>query len=98
MFIKPILGVALGSGLGAAIGYSQLLCPDGQCQITGSWYGGALFGGILGMALIGAIDSQAVAPHSASVSDAPDTPADPSVPEAPANSPSDDDEPGREAR
>lgn len=28
--IKPILGLALGAALGGAIGYSKILCGDGQ--------------------------------------------------------------------
>ena len=46
--MKRILGLVIGAGIGAAIGYSQLFCPDGQCALTGSWYGGAAIGGLLG--------------------------------------------------
>ena len=77
MFLtKSILGIALGAALGAAIGYSELLCPDGGCQITGSWYGGAMFGGIMGLALTGAIGGQAapgrVEPTNEQAADGPD--------------------------
>lgn len=48
-----MLGVLIGAGIGAAIGYSQFLCPDGQCALTGSWYGGALVGGMLGTVFTG---------------------------------------------
>jgi len=68
MFVlKSTLGVAMGAGLGSAIGYSQLLCPDGGCPLTGSWYGGAMFGAIMGLALTGAIGGNAApgAPVSA---------------------------------
>lgn len=27
--IKPLLGIAIGGAIGAAIGYSQILCGDG---------------------------------------------------------------------
>lgn len=65
MILKPLLGISLGAVFGAAIGHSQLLCPDGQCAITGSWYGGAMFGGIMGMAVIGAIGQGKTADPSA---------------------------------
>ena len=47
--MKTLLGILIGAGIGAAIGYSQLLCPAGQCALTGSWYGGAAIGGMLGL-------------------------------------------------
>jgi len=28
--LKPILGLAMGGGIGAAIGYSKILCGNGQ--------------------------------------------------------------------
>lgn len=37
--------------VGGAIGFSGLLCPDGSCTITGSWYGGATVGGLIGYGL-----------------------------------------------
>lgn len=43
-----ILAVVIGAGFGTVLGYSQVLCPSGQCALTGSWYGGALLGGLLG--------------------------------------------------
>ncbi len=51
--MKRLLFPIIGAGIGAAIGYSQVLCPDGQCALTGSWYGGALIGGMLGMMFTG---------------------------------------------
>ena len=27
--LKPLLGLAIGGGIGAAIGYSKILCGDG---------------------------------------------------------------------
>jgi hypothetical protein len=48
---KTLLGVLIGAGIGAAVGYSQIFCPDGQCALTGSWFGGAFVGGALGMVL-----------------------------------------------
>lgn len=65
MLIKTIAGTVLFAATGAAIGYSQILCPDGQCSITGTPYGGALFGGVLGLAVMSSLGS---------------TPADPTPP------------------
>lgn len=39
-WLLPIFGAVLGG----VVGYSQWLCPDGHCAITGSWYGGAILG------------------------------------------------------
>ncbi|MEM6260003.1 MAG: DUF6132 family protein [Planctomycetota bacterium] len=55
MLIKTIAGTVLFAATGAAIGYSQVLCPDGQCSITGTPYGGALFGGVLGLAVMSSL-------------------------------------------
>ena len=46
-----ILLIASGIVLGGLVGHSQVLCADGTCVITGSWYGGAIAGGLLGMVL-----------------------------------------------
>ncbi|MCA9291943.1 MAG: hypothetical protein KDA25_12495 [Phycisphaerales bacterium] len=51
--MRTMLGLIAGAGLGAAVGHSQILCADGQCIITGSWYGGAVIGGLLGLMLLG---------------------------------------------
>lgn len=52
MLIKTIAGIALFALAGGAIGYSQILCGGNGCQITGTPYGGALFGGIMGLAVM----------------------------------------------
>ena len=64
MPIKMIAGVSLFALAGAAIGYSQMLCPDGQCQITGTPYGGALFGGVMGLAIMSAMSATGQSPKS----------------------------------
>ena len=51
--MKQFVAILIGAGLGAAIGYSQFLCPDGTCPLTGSWYGGAVIGGMLGLMFTG---------------------------------------------
>jgi hypothetical protein len=52
--LPTLLIIAASAVLGGFIGHSQVLCADGTCVITGSWYGGAIFGGLLGMILAGA--------------------------------------------
>jgi hypothetical protein len=42
------IGMALGAIGGGLFGYSQVFCSTGQCVLTGSWYGGAVVGGLLG--------------------------------------------------
>lgn len=48
-----VLITAAGAALGALVGGSQVLCPDGSCALTGSWYGGGLIGGCLAYGLAG---------------------------------------------
>lgn len=55
MLIKTLAGIALFALAGGAIGYSQVLCPNGGCDITGTPYGGALFGGFLGLAIMSSL-------------------------------------------
>lgn len=57
MLIKTIAGITLFALAGAAIGYSKILCPSGGCDITGTPYGGALFGGVLGLAVMSSLGS-----------------------------------------
>lgn len=49
------IGLAIGALVGGLIGYSQLLCPDGSCAITGSWFGGSILGGFGGTFLASVI-------------------------------------------
>ena len=51
--MKQILAILIGAGLGATIGYSQIFCPDGTCPLVGSWYGGAVIGGMVGLMFTG---------------------------------------------
>lgn len=55
MMIKTLAGIALFALAGGAIGYSQILCANGECAITGTPYGGALFGGVLGLAVMSSL-------------------------------------------
>jgi len=52
--------------LGGVIGFSGLICPDGSCAITGSWYGGATFGGLIGFGLYSGFGSAPPAHHEPS--------------------------------
>lgn len=62
MLIKTLLGIGLFAAAGGAIGYSQILCFNGQCQITGTPYGGAFFGGLIGLAVMSGINTPATKP------------------------------------
>ena len=79
MLIKTLAGIALFALAGGAIGYSQVLCPNGGCDITGTPYGGALFGGFLGLAVmssLGGLSTQSTdqpASHDASEATKDDT-------------------------
>ncbi len=47
-FVLIVGGLAVA---GAVVGYAQWFCPDGRCALTGSWWGGATLGGLLGFAV-----------------------------------------------
>jgi hypothetical protein len=53
--LKLLLIVALGSGLGALLGYFGQ-CNSGTCPLTSTWWRGALYGGV--MALLLALSSR----------------------------------------
>lgn len=63
MLIKTIAGIAVFALIGAAVGYSKILCINGDCPITGSSYGGALFGGVLGLAVMSGLSNR-ITPQS----------------------------------
>jgi len=50
MHITPrqIVFAILAGAAGAALGGSHILCPSGQCTMTGSWYGTGAIGAFLG--------------------------------------------------
>ena len=58
MLIKTIAGIGLFALAGGAVGYSQILCADGGCAITGTPYGGAFFGGMLGLAVMSGLNNR----------------------------------------
>ena len=73
MLIKTIAGIGLFALVGGAIGYSQILCADGGCAITGTPYGGAFFGGMLGLAVMSGLNGRIDPPPSSTEDDEPKT-------------------------
>ncbi len=65
LLIKTLAGVSLFAAVGAAVGYSKILCVGGECQITGTPFGGAFIGAILGMAVISSFNAPHAAPSEA---------------------------------
>ena len=57
MLFKTIAVIGLFAAGGAAIGYSKILCMGGECAITGTPYGGALFGGVIGLAVMSGLNN-----------------------------------------
>jgi len=51
--IKLIAITGVAALAGAWIGASGVLCLNGQCAMTGTWYGGAVTGALLGYLLLG---------------------------------------------
>ena len=69
--LKLIAIVGGLAAVGGLIGFSGVLCPDGSCAITGSWYGGATVGGLLGYGVFVGFASGGVKPTTPSGEDAP---------------------------
>jgi len=69
MLFKTLAGIGLFAAAGAAIGYSKILCAGGECAITGTPYGGAVFGGMLGLAVMSSIGGQSMPTHDAGPTD-----------------------------
>lgn len=46
--VKTILGIVIGAGIGAALGYFGQ-CSSGTCPLTSTWWRGALYGAFLGL-------------------------------------------------
>ena len=51
--MRLLLGLAAGVVIGGYVGYAGWLCPDGMCPLTGSWQGGSMVGGLLGLLTCG---------------------------------------------
>lgn len=63
MLFKTLAGIGLFAAAGGAVGYSKILCATGDCAITGTPYGGAFFGGMLGFAIMSGVNSKPIAMH-----------------------------------
>ena len=48
MILKTIIGVVIGGGLGAIMGYFGQ-CSSGACPLTSTWWRGAIYGGFMGL-------------------------------------------------
>ena len=71
MLIKTLAGMAVFAAIGAAVGYSKILCAGGECAITGTPYGGAFFGGMIGLVVMNGINAS---PLQAPAGESPDAP------------------------
>lgn len=61
--MKLIALVAAGATIGGAVGASKILCPGGECMMTGSWFGGGTIGGLLAFAASGFFAGRIEAPE-----------------------------------
>ena len=50
MIMRLVLGLLIGGGLGAAMGYFGQ-CASGSCPLTSTWWRGAIYGGSMGLLL-----------------------------------------------
>ncbi len=50
MIFRLFLGILIGGGLGAAMGYFGQ-CSSGACPLTSTWWRGAIYGGSMGLLL-----------------------------------------------
>lgn len=68
--IKMIAIVGALAAVGGVVGYLGVFCPDGSCAITGSWYGGATLGGLLGFGVFSCFANPMNSPAASPESDA----------------------------
>jgi hypothetical protein len=48
--LRTLIGLALGSGIGTVTGYFGQ-CASGTCPLTSTWWRGAIWGGLLWLAI-----------------------------------------------
>lgn len=58
MYMRIALGLLLGAVIGGAMGYFGQ-CSSGTCPLTATWWRGAMFGSMMGLA----IAASTVQPH-----------------------------------
>jgi len=51
--LTPLTWLIGSATIGGLVGWSGIVCANGTCVITGSWMGGALLGGLIGLAIAG---------------------------------------------
>jgi hypothetical protein len=51
MYWRLLIGVIVGSGFGALLGYFGQ-CSSGTCPLTATWWRGAIFGALIGATLV----------------------------------------------
>ena len=56
MYVRILIGIAVGGGLGALMGYFGQ-CSTGTCPLTATWWRGALFGAAIGAMIVGGMAS-----------------------------------------
>ena len=54
MYLRILLGIAVGGGLGALMGYFGQ-CSSGACPLTATWWRGAIFGALIGAMMVGSM-------------------------------------------
>lgn len=50
MYIRAIIGMLIGAGIGSITGYFGQ-CSSGGCPLTSTWWRGAIYGGVMGFML-----------------------------------------------
>ncbi len=49
MILRAVIGIVIGGGVGAALGYYGQ-CTSGTCPLTATWWTGGIFGAFMGLA------------------------------------------------
>jgi hypothetical protein len=50
MVLRAAIGLLIGAGIGSVTGYFGQ-CSSGTCPLTSTWWRGAMYGGLVGLAL-----------------------------------------------
>jgi hypothetical protein len=49
MLLRAMIGILIGVGVGSLTGYFGQ-CSSGTCPLTSTWWRGAIYGGLMGLA------------------------------------------------